>query len=262
MPRWIRYRYHDDIYFGLIKNDTITPYNAKKSADWKTHAPIKIADLEEDKNIQLLSPVTPGKMLALWNNYRALADEKKLEYPQSPLYMLKPASSFLTGGQLIRHPASCSGRVYYEGELGIVIRRRASDLKDNDDPRDYVWGYTCVNDVTAFDLLKDYCGFDQWTRAKGFDTFGVFGPCVATGIVDPSALTVITRINGKEVQRYSTADMIIPPMEIVRLLSRNSSLMPGDVICCGTSIGLGPMPRNCVVEVEIPSIGTLRNQYR
>lgn len=263
MSRWIRYRYQATSCFGLIDDDAIVPYSGDMFAQPvvdKTQAAIKLVDMEA-RNIQLLPPSTPTKMLALWNNYRALADDKELQYPQSPLYLLKPASSYLTGGQAIRHPPSYRGRVYYEGELGIVIGRQASQLADDAAVEDYVWGYTCVNDVTAFDLLNDYAGFDQWTRAKGFDTFGVFGPCVATDI-EPLALTVITRVNGEEVQSYPTADMIIPPLEIVRQLSRDSSLLPGDVICCGTSVGLGPMPRDSLVEVEIPGIGILRNVYQ
>lgn len=263
MPRWIRYRHQSENRFGLIENDAIVPYTDNifdnPSAD-ESQARVKLADMETE-NVLLLTPSVPSKMPALWNNYRMLADEKSLPYPKSPLYLFKPSSSFLAGGQCIQHPPSYSGKVYYEGELGIVMGRKASRLSGDARAEDYICGYTCVNDVTAFDLLGEYAGFDQWTRAKGFDTFGVFGPCVATE-VDPMTLTVITRVNGREVQRYPTADMIIPPAEIVRCLSHDFSLLPGDVICCGTSVGLGAMPKNCVVEVEIPGIGTLRNVYR
>ena len=130
MSRWIRYRHHTASCFGLVENDAIVPhtdniYN-KPSVD-ESQAPIKLSDMDAE-NIQLLIPSTPTKMVALWNNYRALADEKGLKYPEPPLYLLKPASSFLAGGQCIMHPPSYAGKVFYEGELGIVIGRQALSL--------------------------------------------------------------------------------------------------------------------------------------
>lgn len=212
------------------------------------------------QNARLLTPTEPTKMPALWNNYRTLADEKGLQFPDTPLYLLKANSSFLATGETIRHPQSVAEDVFYEGELGIVIGQAGHDA-GLDEAAAAIFGYTCINDVTAFSLLKDYAGFDQWTRAKGFDTFGVFGPAVATGL-DYRDLTVVTRVDGEEKQRYPAADMIMPPAEVVRHLSANMTLYPGDVICCGTNSGLGPMPRGCTVEVEIEGIGALRNEYR
>ena len=198
-------------------------------------------------------------MPALWNNYHALAREKELAAPDTPLYLLKAPSSFAGPGETIRHPAAYAGDVFYEGELGIVIGRRATAVSPQA-ARAHIFGYTCVNDVTAFGLLKDYPGFDQWTRAKGFDTFGVFGPAIATEL-DIARAEIVTRVDGAEKQRYPASDMITPPEQIVSALSHNMTLTPGDVICCGTSSGLGPMPRGCTVEVEIAGIGVLRNRY-
>ncbi len=208
----------------------------------------------------IVTPCAPSKMIALWNNYHALAGEKSLERPQTPLYLFKPANAWLAHGQTIRHPAGYEGEVFYEGELGIVIGRECGNLAPQD-AAGAIFGYTCINDVTAFGLLKEYPGFDQWSRAKGFDTFGVFGPAIATGL-DYRNLEIVTRVNGAEVQRYPASDMILPPREIVAALSRDMTLMPGDVICCGTSVGLGPMPRNSRVEVVIEGIGCLENLYK
>ena len=212
------------------------------------------------QNARLLTPTEPTKMPALWNNYRTLADEKGLQFPDTPLYLFKANSSFLATGEVVLHPESVAEDVFYEGELGIVIGQAVHDAS-LDEAAAAIFGYTCINDVTAFSLLKEYAGFDQWTRAKGFDTFGVFGPAVATGL-DYRDLTVVTRVDGEEKQRYPATDMIMPPAEVVRALSANMTLNPGDVICCGTNSGLGPMPRGCTVEVEIEGIGTLRNEYR
>lgn len=222
-------------------------------------SPAPTGEYHERGDVAILTPCTPSKMIALWNNYRALAEEKSLEAPQTPLYLFKPPNTWLAHGQTIRHPAAYDGEVFYEGELGIVIGREAADLSPQD-AAGAIFGYTCINDVTAFGLLKEYPGFDQWSRAKGFDTFGVFGPAIATGL-DYRNLEIVTRVNGAEVQRYPASDMILPPPEIVAALSRNMTLLPGDVICCGTSVGLGPMPRGSRVAVEIEGIGSLENPY-
>ena len=126
---------------------------------------------------------------------------------------------------------------------------------------DAIFGYTCINDVTAADLINKNPTFAQWVRAKSFDTFGVFGPVVATGL-DPMTLTIKTMLNGEERQNYPVSDMYFPPVTLVALISRDMTLEPGDVIACGTSVGVGVMkePKN-VVEVIIDGIGTLSNRF-
>jgi 2-keto-4-pentenoate hydratase/2-oxohepta-3-ene-1,7-dioic acid hydratase in catechol pathway len=199
-------------------------------------------------------------MVALWNNFRALAEKLDMAEPAHPLYFLKARNSFLASGETIRRPAAYSGRVIYEGELGIVIGRRCKEVAE-DAAADHIFGYTCINDVTAFDLLNEDPTFAQWARAKSFDTFGVFGPVVATGL-DPADLTIRTVLNGDERQNYPVSDMIIPPHRIVSLISRDMTLEPGDVICCGTSLGAGSMkePSN-TIEITIDGIGTLHNVF-
>ncbi len=255
MTHWVRFTQGNRMGFGRLNGNTIEVCEGDMF-----DSPQSAGETVDSSEVRLLTPTQPSKMPALWNNYKALAQEKGLNFPQTPLYLFKATSSFLATEEVIEHPASIEEDVFYEGELGIVIGRRVKEV-DVEKAADAIFGYTCINDVTAFSILKDYEGFDQWTRSKGFDTFGVFGPVVATDL-DYRDLEIVTRVDGEERQRYPASDMMMGPPEIVSYLSRNMSLLPGDVICCGTSCGLGPMPRGCTVEVEIEGIGVLRNRYR
>ena len=254
MTTWIRFARGADVGIGRVDADGVHVHEGDMfAAPTPTNERLPLAGLT------LLTPCAPSKMIALWNNYRALAAEKNLEHPRTPLYLFKPANTWLAHEQTIYHPQGYDGKVFYEGELGIVIGSRIADASVKA-AADAIFGYTCVNDVTAFDLLKEYPGFDQWSRAKGFDGFGAFGPAIASGL-DYRDLEIVTRVNGDEVQRYPAADMILAPDEVVAALSRNMTLLPGDVICCGTSVGLGAMPQGCRAEVEIEGIGCLANTY-
>jgi 2-keto-4-pentenoate hydratase/2-oxohepta-3-ene-1,7-dioic acid hydratase in catechol pathway len=206
-----------------------------------------------------LTPTEPTKMVALWNNFRAAADKIGWAIPAEPLTFLKAPNSFAAHGQAIPAPKSYEGRVAYEGELGIVIGRTCSAVSVAE-AASHILGYTCVNDVTAMELLQRDPSFAQWTRAKNFDGFGAFGPVVATGL-DPASLTVRSLVNGRERQNYRVDDMIFPPAELVSRLSQDMTLVPGDVIACGTSLGVLPMKAGTVVEIVIDGIGTLRNRY-
>ena len=147
----------------------------------------------------------------------------------------------------------------FEGELGIVIGKRCRAV-DEADAASYIFGYTCVNDVTAAEILNKDPGFAQWTRAKSFDTFGVFGPVIATD-VDPSKLVVRTILNDQERQNYPVADAIFAPAKLVSLISHDLTLEPGDVIACGTSVGVGSMKPGSVISIVIDGIGTLTNRF-
>ena len=207
----------------------------------------------------LLPPVLPGKFIGLWNNFHALAAKQGNAIPDAPLYFLKAPSSLLAPGGVIRPPAGYTGRVVYEGELGIVIGRRCHRV-DEAQAAGAIFGYTCVNDVTALDWLTADPAFPQWARAKGCDTFGPVGPAIATGL-DPAGLTVRTLLNGRERQAYPVADMILPPARIVSLLSQEMTLEPGDLIACGTSLGVLPMRPGTEVTVTIEGIGSLVNRF-
>lgn len=207
--------------------------------------------------LRLLAPVTPSKILCVGRNYKDHATELGNDVPKAPMLFLKPPSSLLApGGVIVMPPAS--QRVDYEGELGIVIGRRCRNIGPDEDVRQYIRGYVCVNDVTARDLQKTD---GQWSRAKGFDTFCPVGPVVSDEI-DPvrgGAVTVTTRVNGEVKQSGSTRDLIFPIAELLRYITAAMTLEPGDLIPTGTPAGVGPVTAGDVIEVEIDGLSTLRN---
>jgi 2-keto-4-pentenoate hydratase/2-oxohepta-3-ene-1,7-dioic acid hydratase in catechol pathway len=208
--------------------------------------------------VSLLTPVQPTKVIALWNNFKALGAKLDLAAPAEPLYLVKTPNSYLAPGGTIRHPGG-TAKVVFEGELGIVIGRTCKQVSERD-AMDHVFGYTCANDVTVADILNRDASFAQWVRAKGFDTFCPFGPAVATGL-DPEKLVVRTVLNGDVRQDYPISDMRFSVAQLVSLISQDMSLLPGDIILCGTSVGVGSMKPGSLVEVEIAGIGKLSNRF-
>ena len=219
----------------------------------------KTNELTALNEIHWETPCTPTKMIALWNNFHEASAKFALAIPAEPLFFVKSANTFCPHDAAISAPKSYSGKVLFEGELGIVIGKQGKDIQP-EQAASHIFGYTCVNDVTAVELLKSDPSFAQWTRAKGFDGFGPFGPVIATA-VDPASLVVRTLVNGKERQNYPVRDMIFPPEQLVSLISRDLTLFPGDVISCGTSVGAGSLPNGAAVDVIIDGIGTLSNRY-
>jgi 2-keto-4-pentenoate hydratase/2-oxohepta-3-ene-1,7-dioic acid hydratase in catechol pathway len=205
------------------------------------------------RDLRLLPPCTPSKIVALGLNYRSHAEEFNLHIPAEPLIFLKPSTSVIGPEDKIIYPES-SERVDYEGELGVVIGRRAWRVPEEESGH-YILGYTCVNDVTARDLQESD---RQWSRAKGFDTFAPIGPCIETEL-DPSNLPLETYLNGELKQQTSTSDLIFSVPRLVSFISHVMTLLPGDVIATGTTSGIGPMQPGDTVEVKIEQIGTLRN---
>ncbi len=203
--------------------------------------------------VEILPPVKPGKIIALALNYKAHAAEMGKPLPPEPLIFLKPPSAVIGYGEAILLPPM-SQRVDYEGELGVVMGRRAREVSP-EEALDYVMGYTCFNDVTARDLQRKDGLF---ARAKGFDTFAVMGPWIETEL-DPSSLTVRTYLNKKVVQDGNTSDMIFDVPALVSFISRIMTLEPGDVIATGTPPGVGPLSPGDEVEVEVEGIGSLVN---
>ena len=254
MSHWIRYEHQGRVGLGTVENGQIKVHTGDMFAGAQpTGEAIALAA------VKVLTPTQPSKMVALWNNFHALAAKLGNPEPPEPLYFLKGNNSFLAHGETIRVPASYSGKVVYEGELGVVIGRRCKAVSVADAP-DFVFGYTCINDVTAAELLYKDATFAQWSRAKSFDTFGVFGPVIATGL-DPSGLSIKTILNEQERQNYAVADMIFSPLQLVSLISQDMTLEPGDIIACGTSLGVGSMKPGSSVSVVIDGIGTLSNRY-
>jgi 2-keto-4-pentenoate hydratase/2-oxohepta-3-ene-1,7-dioic acid hydratase in catechol pathway len=209
--------------------------------------------------LQLLPPVAPSKILCIGRNYKEHAAELGNEVPKEPLLFLKPPSSLLAPGGVIKMPA-LSKRIDYEGELAIVIGKRCTKLSPAEDPLDYIRGYTIVNDVTARDIQKSD---GQWTRGKGWDTFCPVGPIVSDEIdpLDGDPVTVTTRLNGQVKQQGSTADLIFPLDFLLRYISASITLEPGDLIPTGTPAGVGPVQPGDTVEVEVTGLGILRNTF-
>jgi len=255
MQHWVRFVENGKEQFGRLEGQEIVVHRGSMF-----DAPEPVGASRPLDAVEILPPSRPSKVIALWNNFRELAARLDVPEPAEPLYLLKAVSSIAAPGATIRRPASYGERVVYEGELGIVIGRRIANGSE-DEAAEAIFGYTCVNDLTAGDIINRDKTFAQWARAKSFDGFCPFGPAIATGI-DPSALSVRTILNGAERQNYRLDDMIFSPARLVSALSRDMTLVPGDLICCGTSLGVGAIkePTN-TVEVTIEGIGTLSNTF-
>lgn len=204
--------------------------------------------------VHLLAPVTPSKIVCVGRNYREHAAELGNKMPDEPLLFLKAPSAIIGTGGAVELPPQ-SRQVEHEGELGVVIGRRARRISDADDPLSYVCGYTGVNDVTARDLQRKDV---QFTRGKSFDTFCPVGPVIVSD-VNPLDLQVTTRLNGQVKQQGRTSDMAFSVPFLIRYISEIMTLNPGDLIATGTPAGVSRMKPGDLVEVEVEGIGVLQN---
>lgn len=215
-------------------------------------------EFAEDHNlaaVTLLPPVSPSKIICVGRNYVDHAKELGNDVPVEPLIFLKPPSSLITHGNSIVYPQQ-SGRVDFEGELGVVIGKRGRNIAAAK-AMDHIFGYTCVNDVTARDLQKKD---GQWTRGKGFDTFCAVGPwMVAKEDLPLEKIRLRTRLNGEVKQEATPAEMIFSLGAILQFVSSFMTLEPGDLIATGTPAGVGPMQPGDSVSVEIEGLGVLTN---
>lgn len=247
--RFIRYRASGEETWGEVHEQEVRrlgpspPWEAKPKTRGRAHL----------DHVTLLAPARPTKIVAIGLNYRDHAEEMGVSLPGEPLLFLKPPSAIVgPEGQIVL--PEVSSRVDYEGELGVVIGRRTKGVSP-EEARGSVFGYTCVNDVTARDLqAKD----GQWSRAKGFDTFACVGPAIETSI-DPSNLAIETWLNGERVQASRTDQLIFDVFALVSYVSHVMTLEPGDIISTGTPSGVGALAPGDVVEVRIEGVGTLRN---
>ena len=255
MTLWVRFERNGEAGFGTLDGETVAVHRGDMF-----DGPAPTNETVSLQAVRLLAPVQPSKMIALWNNFRALGQKLGLSAPPEPLWFIKAASSYADPEATVRRPPGYDGKVVFEGELAIVIGAKCRNAGP-EEAEAAVFGYTCVNDITAADILQKDPTFAQWTRAKSFDGFSPLGPAILTG-ARPETLTVRTVLNGKERQNYPVSDMVFPVPDLVSLLSRDLTLMPGDVICCGTSLGVGAMrDASNLVEVTIEGVGTLRNTY-
>jgi 2-keto-4-pentenoate hydratase/2-oxohepta-3-ene-1,7-dioic acid hydratase in catechol pathway len=235
--------------YGLIEGDRVRDISGPPWSAW-SHGSRSWPAAE----VGLLAPVEPGKIVCVGRNYAAHAAELGNEVPKEPLIFLKPPSAIIGPGEpIVLTPQS--QRVEHEGELALIVGRGCSHLKDSDDALSYLFGYSCLNDVTARDLQKSDV---QFTRAKGFDTFCPVGPHIETEL-NPADVLVETHVNGASRQSGRTSLMAYPVAFLVRWISRVMTLFPGDLIATGTPAGVGPLVAGDVVEVSVSGVGVLRN---
>jgi 2-keto-4-pentenoate hydratase/2-oxohepta-3-ene-1,7-dioic acid hydratase in catechol pathway len=250
--RIYRFKHGGRVLYGVLKEDILYPVKGSIYRDFSVEdAGIPVGEVE------LLPPAEPTKIVAIGSNYKDHAKEMGKPLPEEPMIFIKPSSAVIGPNGVIRYPET-SRRVDYEGELALVIKKETHLLGDDADTADHILGYTCFNDITARDLqIKD----GQFTRAKSFDTFAAFGPCVVTDL-NPSRLEIKTFLNGKLKQSSNTGHLIFPIPFLVRFISRVMTLYPGDMITTGTPAGIGSMEPGDRVDVQIEGIGVLSNTVK
>jgi 2-keto-4-pentenoate hydratase/2-oxohepta-3-ene-1,7-dioic acid hydratase in catechol pathway len=254
MTNWVRFNWNGNQHLGTQNGDEI----ALCSNELFEQAALT-GETVALSEVQLLAPYRPNSILALWNNFHERAEAEGQTIPETPLYFMKPVSSVIGPDQTIYRPRGHSGRVIFEAELGIVIGKECRSIS-TEQADDHIFGYTCVNDVTAIEFLFADKAFQQWTRSKGYDTFTPLGPCINTDI-DPAELRILA-IQGDETrQDYPVSDMIYSPQQIVAMISEYQTLVPGDLVCCGTSVGARTMKPGTRIEISIPGIGSLANPF-
>lgn len=241
--------------YGILENDRITPIDGSPATIYERLPPadgqaasVPIAE------VKFLPPVAPSKIVCIGRNYREHARELGNEVPSEPLLFLKAPTALATDNTPIIIPPQ-SNQVEHEGELGVVIKRTAKNLGETENPLDYVFGYICLNDVTARDLQRRDV---QFTRAKSFDTFCPVSHFIETAL-DPARLDLTVRVNGAVRQHGNTAQMVFSVADLIRYVSAQMTLLPGDLIATGTPAGVSRLEPGDVCEVEIENLGILRN---
>ena len=235
--------------FGIVEGENIIEIEGSIFSNFK-----KTSITHKLNSVKLLAPCEPSKIVAIGLNYKAHAAEFNKPLPEEPMIFMKPPTAVIGTGEKIIYPHHMSKRVDYEGELGVVIGKKAHMVKE-EEAKDYILGYTCINDVTARDLQgKDV----QYIRAKGFDTFAPMGPWIETDL-NPLNVRIETYLNGEKKQDTSTHDMIFDVYHLLSFVSHVMTLLPGDVIATGTPSGIGKMKPGDKIEVKIEGIGSLVN---
>jgi len=253
--RIVRFVIRGKARYGILENSIIRSLRISPFVQFKYphSSPIFDGNTYQLSQVKLLAPCLPSKIVGLGLNYRTHAEETNLSLPKAPLIFLKPSTAVIGPGDAIVLP-HCSGRVDYEGELGVVTGRKAKDVPKGE-AKHYVIGYTCVNDVSERHAQSED---GQWTRAKGFDTFAPIGPWIETEVA-PDNLKIETYLNGELRQSAYTSDLIFGVNDLVSFISSIMTLLPGDVITTGTPSGIGRISPGDTVEIRIDKIGTLRN---
>lgn len=257
MTRWARIQHEGQPVLAAIDGDTLHLHTGLPWAEPQpTGQTLPLAAVPAGA---WLPPCQPGKIVALWNNFRAAAEKNGWATPAEPLYFLKAPDCATAHEQPIPAAPAEVGRVAYEGELAFVVGRPAWRIA-SEEAAGCILGYTCANDVTALELLNRDASFVQWTRAKSLPGFGAFGPWIDTGF-NPAGAQLRTLVGGRERQAYALDDMFFAPEDILWRIAQEMPLAPGDLVLCGTSLGVLPMKPGSTVEVVVDGLGTLRNVY-
>lgn len=245
----VRAKSNNNIFYAVLTGN----YVLKLS-----HAPYDFIEYTGEfyasSDVEFLAPAEPSKIVAIGKNYREHAAEMNEGFPAEPLLFIKPNTCVISNNDSIVYPA-ISKRLDYEGELGVVIGKRAHAVKKGCS-HEFILGYTCLNDVTARDIQKSD---PQWTRGKSFDTFCPIGPHIETEL-DAMNVEICTRLNGEIKQKSKTSMMTHDVDKLICYITECMTLLPGDIIATGTPAGIGTMQRGDIVEVEIEGIGVLRNR--
>lgn len=252
--RWMRCEHEGRARLGRVDGDGVVLHDGELFG-----APQPSGEQLPLDGLRWLPPCVPGQIVGLWNNFRAAAAKNGWAEPAEPLWFLKSPAAASGHGAVVPAAPLEVGRVAYEGELAIVIGRAAHRLA-RDEAAGAIFGYTVANDYTAIELLHRDASFAQWARAKSLPGFANVGPWIDTAF-DPTNATLRTRVGGRERQNYALSDMFFPPAELVWRISQDLPLQPGDLILCGTSLGVLPIKPGTELEVEIDGLGLLRSRY-
>jgi len=254
MESWCRIVVDENTRLGLHQDEHILIYEGDLFSN-----PLPTGQKLDVQDAAWIAPVEPRQFLGLWNNLHEAMVHGGNKTPVSPLYFTKLPGCLNRHLSNIPAPSGYADKVVFEAELGVVIGRECFQPPD-DAIDDYIFGYTCVNDVTAAEPLFENKEFTQWSRAKSYPGFGPIGPWIVRGI-DPDELQIQAFLDGEKKQDYPVSDMIFSPRDIVRLIADEIVLYPGDVISCGTSVGTCFMKPGQQIEIRIPGVGSLLNRY-
>lgn len=247
--RYLRYEWNNKTYFGVLEDDTVY----ELSGDYISGAE-KTGITHPVSEVKLRAPYIPGKIIGVGANYKSFLDWKKREYPVRPRIFQKPKTAVINPGDTICLPDP-DHEIHYEGELAVVIGKICSHVKAAD-AMDYIFGYTCINDVTDETMFKEDV---IWARGKGCDTFAPIGPVVVTDTIDPENAMLETKLNGETVQHMNTSDMHFHIPALIEFISTYMTMEPGDIIATGSPAGVGCIHPGDMVEITIDGIGTLTN---
>ena len=247
--RTCRFRRAGREHYGVVEGSSVRALTAEPWAGGLAEGPSYALS-----EVSLIAPVVPSKVVCVGRNYRAHAQELGNVVPKEPLIFIKPSTSVI-GPDAAIHVPEVSKEVHHEAELAAVMGRTLTRAATAVEAKAAVFGWTCLNDVTARDIQRAEAHF---TRAKGFDTFCPLGPVVETEL-DPMDVTVTCRMNGEQRQRGSTRDMVFDAYLLIAFVSQVMTLLPGDVVSTGTPEGVGAFRRGDWVEVEVSGIGVLKN---